>query len=152
MSTGRIIHSFSQRMHIFFDTECSLHTGCLQTTQLFLVLRCFSSGLDRHNNCQQSELIHDCYKAHERQQHFLVGPQCVVQAPFPLFLVENDSSSTSDCYNKLQLRAYTAYRQALSENFFAGICLKPWVMFSIDDVACQARNVNHIVEKCKPLS
>ena len=129
MSTGRIIHSFSQRMHIVFDTECSLHTGCLQTTQLFLVLCCFLSGLDRHNNCQQSELIHDCYKAHERQQHFLVGPQCVVQAPFPLFLVENDSSSTSDCFNKLQLRAYTAYRQAFSENFLLVFALNLGLCF-----------------------
>ena len=41
MSKGRRVYSFSQGMHIVLDTECSLHTGCPQITQLFLVFRCF---------------------------------------------------------------------------------------------------------------
>ena len=41
MSKGRRVYSFSLGMYIVFDTECLLHTGCLQITQLFLVFRCF---------------------------------------------------------------------------------------------------------------
>ena len=41
MSKGRRVYSFSQGMHMVLDTECSLHTGCLQITQLFLVFHCF---------------------------------------------------------------------------------------------------------------
>ena len=41
MSKGKRVYSFSQGMHIVLDTECSLHTGCPQITQLFLVFRCF---------------------------------------------------------------------------------------------------------------
>ena len=41
MSKGRRVYSFSQGMHIVLDTECSLHTGCPQITQLFLVFHCF---------------------------------------------------------------------------------------------------------------
>ena len=41
MIKGRRVYSFSQGMHIVLDTECSLHTGCPQITQLFLVFRCF---------------------------------------------------------------------------------------------------------------
>ena len=41
MSKGRRVYSFSQGMHIVLDTECLLHTGCPQITQLFLVFRCF---------------------------------------------------------------------------------------------------------------
>jgi len=32
---------FSQIMHVVFDIECSLQTGCMQATQLFLVF-CYS--------------------------------------------------------------------------------------------------------------
>ena len=41
MSKERIVYSFLQGMHIVLDTECLLHTGCPQITQLFPVFRCF---------------------------------------------------------------------------------------------------------------
>ena len=144
MSKGRRVYSFLQGMHIVLDIECSLHIGCPQITQLFLVFRCF---LFWSRQTQQLPTIG-------------VGPrlpcgaraaaafsrEVTIRCPStisPNKMVPHQHPIVTTSFHRGHTQPIGKLFQKLSSLI---LCPKPCVVFSIDDVACQASDVNHVVK------